>query len=293
MRSVRAVPQGLTAGGRLADWEPAPIRFVALDVDGTLVQEEPVPSARVLGAVRALTAKGIKVGLATGRMTASTAPLLATGDFTGPHVFHNGAIVTDASGDSLMTLGLADEDVDAVLALGGPRDDLAVEVYVGSTYLADRDDERCAPHAGLLGVAPSGRITSAADLDGRSAVKIVLVCFTPDAATEMIAEVTRIGLAAGPAGSPATPRLRYVNVTRAGVDKGSGVLSAATSIGVDPSAIVAIGDETNDIPALLHAGTAIAMGGAAPEAIAAAHLVAPTFKDAGAAVALEALAGLV
>ena len=292
MRVQMALPPGLEAGGRVAEWRPAPPRYVALDVDGTLVREQQIPSGRIRAAVTRLTATGVRVGLATGRMSASADPIIATGAFTGPHVFHNGAVVTDASGADLHVLGLSDDAVEGLLTFGRTRDDVSVEIYIGRTYLADRCDARAAAHAELLGVRPSGRIASAEDLAGSPAVKAVVVCFTPQAAVETVAAVTALGLAAGPAGSPATPELRYVNVTRAGVDKGSGIMAAATSIGVDAASMVAIGDETNDIAALTLAGTGIAMGGSEPEVIAAAHLVAPTFEDDGAAVALEALMAL-
>jgi hydroxymethylpyrimidine pyrophosphatase-like HAD family hydrolase len=53
---------------------------------------------------------------------------------------------------------------------------------------------------------------------------------------------------------------------------------------------VAVGDAANDLPLLAVAGTAIAMGQAAPEIIAASHLVAPGVDAYGAAVALDAAA---
>jgi Cof subfamily protein (haloacid dehalogenase superfamily) len=265
---------------------------VAVDVDGTLVNEHPIPDERVLAAVRALRAGGVRVGLATGRMAAAADTLLATGAFSGPHVFHNGALVVAEDGHEAAVLGLTDEEVTAVLALGRARDDLSLEVYVGTTYLADRDDPRSAAHAALLGAPPSGRISGVHDLSGRAAIKAVAVCFSTAAARDVVDAVRALGLAAGPAASPATPELRYVNVTRAGVDKGSGVEGAARSISVEPDAVVVIGDEANDVPALQQAGTAIAMGGAPPEVIAAAHFVAPTFDAHGAAVALESLRAL-
>ena len=290
MPTPRPLLLGLEPGGRSADWSATSLGYVALDVDGTLVLDEPVPSRRILDAVDRLTDSGVRVGLATGRMAAAAGPLLETGAFTGPHVFHNGALVTDASGAEQLVLGLSDEEVASVLEFGRSRDDVSVEIYVGRTYLSDRDDPRSAPHARLLGARPSGRITSVTDLDRRPAIKAVIVCFTPEAARAAAASIDQLGLAAGPAASPATPELRYVNVTRAGVDKGSGVEAAAGTIGVPLAEVAAIGDETNDLPALARVGTAIAMGGSSAEVIASAHAVAPCFADDGSVVALTALA---
>ena len=283
----------LAPGGRNAAWAAVPPTYVALDVDGTLVRGERVPEPRILAAVTRLTAAGVRVGLATGRMAAGSEAILATGVFTGPHVFHNGAVITDTDGSDLRVLGLSDEDVLAVLALGRARDDVAIEIYVGRTYLTDRDDPRARPHAALLGVRPSGRIADIGQLGGRAAIKAVIVCFDPRAAREMVIAVQGLGLVAGPAASPALPQLRFINVTRAGVDKGSGVAAAAHSIGADLAAVAVLGDEANDLPALGLAGTAIAMGGSPDEVRELAHLVAPAFDAGGAAAALDALTAMV
>jgi Cof subfamily protein (haloacid dehalogenase superfamily) len=283
---------GLERGGRYAAWTaPAP-RLVALDVDGTLVTRDQLPAVDVLAAIERLVDAGVQVGLATGRMPAANAAILGTGVFTGPHVFHNGALVTDADGTERVALGLSDGEVDAVLDFGRSRDDLTIEVYVDGTYLVDRDDPRSTPHAELLGLAPVARIRSAGDLGGRAAIKAVVVCFSKEASAAAGPAIVGLGLAAGPAASPATPGLRYVNVTRNGIDKGAGVAAAAALAGVDRESIAAVGDETNDLPMLEIAGTAIAMGDATPAVRARAHLVAPTFGAGGTIAALTALTGL-
>ena len=286
------VPSGLAPGGRCTDWAATPPRLVLLDVDGTLVRDAEVPSDAVLAAVRRLTGAGVLVGLATGRMAAASDAMLGTGAFTGPHVFHNGAVVADGDGTERTVLGLDDAAVADLLAFGRTRDDLSVEVYVGRTYLSDRDDPRARPHAALLRHAPAGTIRRVTDLEGRRAVKVVVVCFTDGAADAAVRAAADAGLTAGPAASPATPSLRYVNVTRRGVDKGTGALAAAAHAGVEPPAVAAVGDETNDLPMLLGVGTAIAMGDAGRAVREAAHLVAPRFDDDGTVVALDALAAL-
>lgn len=278
---------GLTVGGRADEWSATGFAYIALDVDGTLVRDTPVPDRRTLAAIERLAGSGAHVGLSTGRMAASTDAILRTGVFTGPHVFNNGAAVLDGSGNDLAVLGLTDGDVEAVLRLGRDHDDVWVEIYLSDRYLVDRVDDRSGLHADLLGVAPSGRIVDASDLAGRPAVKAVVVCTSPAAARRTIDAVVELGLAAGPAGSPATPGLRFINITRSGVDKGSGVETAARHLGLHLGSVVSVGDETNDIPALARSGTAIAMGGASDEVIASAHLVAPSFEGSGAAVALE------
>lgn len=288
----RPVLHGLLPGGRHDAWSATPPAYVALDVDGTLVHGAPVPEPDVLAAASELVRLGVRVGLATGRMASSTDALLATGTFTGPHVFHNGALITGLEGEQAV-LGLSESEVDGVLAFGRTRDDLSVEIYVGTTYLVDRDDARSAGHARLLGVRPSGTIGGVEDLAGQAAVKAVVVCFSRDAAATAVEAVRALGLAAGPAASPSTPDLRYVNVTRAGVDKGSGVATAATSLGLELRAVAAVGDETNDVPVLTTVGTGIAMGDARRDVRDAAHLVAPRFADGGALTALRGLAALI
>jgi len=291
-RTTTPVPRGLTAGGRSDVWVPVRPVYVALDVDGTLVSGDEVPDADILDAIVRLGGTGVHVGLATGRMVAATDAILATGVLSGPHVFHNGAVVTDQAGVERIVQGLTDPEVAALLDFGRGRDDLSIEVYVGRSYLTDRTDPRSDAHARLLRAAPEGHIESVADLAGRPAVKAVAVCFSPEAVAAAIAAATGLGMAAGPAASPATPQLRYVNVTRAGVDKGSGVEAAARLIGADLEAVAAIGDETNDIPMLARIGTAIAMGDAHDLVRDRAHLVAPTFDGGGTVVALEALIAL-
>jgi Cof subfamily protein (haloacid dehalogenase superfamily) len=286
---TRPIPLGLRGAGRLDSWAPALPRYVACDVDGTLVSRSQVPSRRILEAVRRLTAAGVQVGLATGRMQQGVAEILALDVFNGPHVFNNGSLVVGSDGAIVRTWSLSPEEVDALLVFGRARRDVAIEVYVADGYLSDRDDARSQAHIDLLGVPPLARIADASDLHGRAAIKVVVVAFEPDGLTAAMAAANELGLGVGPASSPATPQLRFLNVTHRDTDKGQGVLAAAGAAGASADTLAVLGDETNDLPMLAVAGTAIAMGGSSDEVLALAHLEAPRFAENGAAAALESI----
>lgn len=66
----------------------------------------------------------------------------------------------------------------------------------------------------------------------------------------------------------------HYEITSAGVDKAYGIRELQHYLGLDREEIVAIGDGENDLPAFRYAGTAIAMGNAAPKVKAAADYIA-------------------
>lgn len=290
MSNRSVLPEGLAPGGRVDAWQPLAPRYVAVDVDGTLVGPETLPTAAVRAALESLEASGVRVGVATGRMASSLEPLLDAVGLSGPHVFHNGAQVLDGT-RTVALAGIAADRVDALLGFAAARDDLTVELYTATSWYTSSLDERARPHWDLLGGLPEGPLRSAAGLDA-PAIKATFVCFSPALREEVGAGVRALGLASGPAGSPRTPGLVYVNATADGIDKSVGVRAAAADLGLGLERVAAIGDEENDLAVLSAVGTAIAMGQAEAPVRAAAHLVAPRVEDDGAAVALAALTAL-
>jgi Cof subfamily protein (haloacid dehalogenase superfamily) len=282
------LPPDVLPGGRFDRWRPATPRYVVCDVDGTLVGPLAQATDEVVGAVGRAQAAGLRVGLATGRMRGAVGPLLAQLGATGPHVFHNGAEVHDGV-RTIATWTVAPAQVDTLLTLARDRDDAYVEIYTDDRYLASSWDERARAHWDILGRAPDGVLTHAADLAGAEVLKATFAVFDPAAVDEVVAAIGATGLLAGPAGSPRTPHLHYVNATDPAADKGQALTAAAAHLGITLAETVAIGDAENDLPMLAVAGTAIVMGQADAEVRAAAHLVVPDVDAHGVAVALDAI----
>ena len=278
------LPAGILPGGRFAEWHPARPDYVVCDVDGTLVGPSASASPRVAAAIAHAQDHGLRVGFATGRMRLAVAPLWEQLRALGPHVLHNGAEVR-LEGRTVAAWPLTPAQVTAIFGIA-ERLHAYAELYVEDGFYVTAMVEAARAHWDALGHEPLGVVTSAADVPGE-VIKATFALFgTPIGPTVDAVEAS--GMRAGPAGSPLTPGIQYVNATHPDAGKGAAVRRAAAEVGVGLDATVAIGDATNDLPMLEVAGTAMAMGQAPDEVRAAAHLVVPTVDEDGVADALDA-----
>ena len=81
----------------------------------------------------------------------------------------------------------------------------------------------------------------------------------------------------------------FIEATGLGVDKASTLAGLADAMGIAADAVMAFGDQHNDLEMLAWAGTGVAMGNAHPDVAAAATTVAATHADDGVAQVIEAL----
>jgi Cof subfamily protein (haloacid dehalogenase superfamily) len=80
-----------------------------------------------------------------------------------------------------------------------------------------------------------------------------------------------------------------LEVTAAGVTKGSGLMQLGARLQIPREAMLAFGDSRNDMEMLTYAGTGVAMGNASDAVKAAADRVAPTCDQEGVARIIEEL----
>jgi Cof subfamily protein (haloacid dehalogenase superfamily) len=281
--TLDALPAGLLPGGRFGDWSPRRPRYVVVDVDGTLVGVDGRATAVVEDAVATCRSAGLPVGLATGRMPRGCDAIAEQVGVSGPHVVHNGAEVRNAGGP-VRRWPLARAQVDALLAVAA-RHDLYVELYVDDDYWVTDRRDAARPHWELLGVTPRGLVT---EIDRGRVLKATVLVFPGADEAGIAAALKAADLAPGPAHAPAFPGVLFLNVTASGADKGTALGAAARHLGCRLAEVVAVGDGLNDLSMLAVAGTAVAMGQAAPEVRAAAHLVVPDQDADGVAHALHA-----
>lgn len=279
------LPDGVGPGGRFRDWAPAPPAYVVLDVDGTLLHAGPEATADVAAAAREALDAGLAVGFATGRLPYGVEAVQRQLQLPGPHVVLNGAQVR-AGGRVVRTWPLAPEQRDAVLAFCAEAGFYA-ELYVEDGFYVTSFDERVRAHWEEIIGWPKGDLAGL-DVTALEVIKATVVAFDDDERDHVVGALRARGLVPGPATSPLTPGLTYVNLTAPGADKGVALRAAAEHAGARPEQVVAVGDGVNDLALFAAAGTAVAMGQAPQEVRDAAHVVVPDVEADGAAVALRA-----
>lgn len=273
----------LTPGPRHAEWAPTRPRYVALDVDGTLVGPDGGVSDAVVEAIAAAQDAGIHAGVATGRPFGGVHRVLARSGLVGPHItFNGGAVVHD--GEVARSWSLATDAVAALIEESVARG-IHLEVYTGDGYLVTDEDPRRAVHTELLDFAPDGVVRPGDPLP--DVIKLAAMVFDDDASP--VVELMRAhGLTAEAGSSPAAPGVIFVNATDPAADKGVALTAVAELLGIDGAATMAVGDALNDVSSLRAAGTGVVMGQSTEDEVrAAAHLVAPGVEDDGAAAALH------
>ena len=259
------------------------IRLLAIDLDGTLVNHDLVMNPRDVAAVKAASAAGVTVVLATGRMFKSSLRFAEPLGLRGPIINYQGAVVREiASGEVWFRCELTVPMQQRVLALAEPKD-WHVNVYVDErVYTA-----RARPEADLyarIGMVPYEVVGPLSKWVSQDSTKMVLVDLDPENVPARISELTSW---VGDVARVTRSLDWFVEVVNPEVSKARALAMVADRLGIAQAEVGAIGDNTNDEDMIRWAGFGVAMGNA-PEALKGlAKHVAGTVDEAGVAQVIE------
>ncbi len=267
-----------------------PIRLVALDIDGTLLDHDLILRDRTRAAIRGAVARGAIVVLATGRMASSVRPLAEAIGLRGPLIAYQGALVRElpepgepGPGRLLHHEPLPTEVAKAAVRWSYARG-LRPHLNHLERFIVPEDDPNAEDYSLFLGA----RAELVDDLEAaitHPVTKVIAVAETP------LPEGTLAAARAEFAGraSPTISHPRFLEFVAPGVSKGRAVRWLARRLGVPLAQTLAVGDQHNDIEMLRAVGHGVAMAGAPGEVKAAARYLAPPVSEEGAAEILEAL----
>ncbi len=258
------------------------IRLVAIDLDGTLVDDRNLVAPRVKEAIAAARAQDVEVVIATGRMFRSALKFARELSLTAPVICYQGAQIRDPlSGAVLHERLLARRHAAAVIEFAVRRG-VHVNAFAGDElYMAELTREGrfyCA----LSGIEPQ-LVGDLSDWLDQDLVKLVLV--TDGANSRALVE--ELAAAAPEDVNVTRSHPRLVEAIDGRVNKGDALARLSQIMDIPIGQIMGIGDNLNDLPLVAAAGFGVAMGSGAAETKAAADFVTAAYAEDGVAVAIE------
>ena len=279
---------------------PAMIKALALDLDGTALLPDTVMGERTKECLKCLTARGIQVIICTGRAVEGSYRYYSAINAYGPMVFFNGAEVADipqpGSGRGVKVLESRLMDLDIVdygISLARSMD-IHFQIFIPpdeknespwETLLVDKmrpEAEMYQKHTGITPVVTDMKAAiTAPGLKG--CIKAAFIT-DPGLHDEIRQKMTdRFGGRVYIARTYPT----FLEVMAAGVSKGEGLKTVMACRGLKPDEVIALGDEENDLPMFAVAGFSAAPSSAKDKVKQAAGYIFGSNAEEGIAPFLE------
>lgn len=259
-----------------------PIKLVAIDLDGTLLNSNKQVSEQTVRALRCLPGNGVKVVIASARPPRSVRHIYRALGLDTLQINYNGALIWDEPGNRVlfhrpMSGTLVREMCDAARAC---CDDVLVSCEILDRWFTDRPDNTYTTETGRL-FKPDyvGPIESFCN---RPITKLMFL-----GAEELMKRIEPVIVEKfGGLVTVLHADKDLLQIMDKRVGKSAALRKVAEMYGVDTSEIMAIGDAPNDVGMLQLAGVAVAMDNAHPKVKRVAHWVAPSNNDHGVLAAL-------
>ncbi len=260
------------------------IRLLALDLDGTLMDDDMViRSSRVRRTIAAAQDRGVVVTLATGRMFDFTLPAARELGITAPLICYQGGMIQRPDADTPLYRASMDPAlVREVLEQRSEHGWHFVLYADGDVFL----DERRHPdsfYRDMLGERLVWVEDLTSTIERHEPVKFLIFVEPHEAAgVERVLRQQFEGRM-----EIARSHTLIVEGNPLGVSKGDALRRLADYLDIPQSQVMAVGDQDNDIPMIAWAGLGVAMGNGSATTKAVADWIAPSVTEDGAAVAIE------
>lgn len=264
------------------------IRFLVLDVDGTLLTDDYCISMETRAAVQQVIQRGVQVVLASARSPSGLRRIMGELGISGIVITYTGALTCRLSPDPRVPLEmLTEQRMNLDSARSVLRNALSQRISVGwfseDRWFISDWDLTLRRESALTGVIPI--VTPDLALVGEAPHKLQCIVGAP----ELLPHLSLLARSLPADCLGQFSLANYLEITHQGVNKATALLTLGQQLGVDPTAMVAIGDGENDLAMLQVVGFSIAMGNASPRVQAAADWVTDTNNRDGVVQAINRL----
>ncbi len=264
------------------------IKLIALDMDGTLLDEQKELKQAQIEAIHQAVEAGVKIVLCTGRPLVGVKPFVEQLGFDTEEEFiivNNGCSTHSTKDWSLIDweeLSVADIDY---LATFIENDDVQISLFDEEDYfvLAEKANARVDLDAGLVGMTPQPIDLEEARSGKHRFFEAMFVGEKEHIDTFEAAH----NLVLSQQYSTVRSQDYLLEILPNGASKASGLKKLADRLGILPEEIMAMGDANNDLEMIEFAGLGIAMGNANEQVKAIAQDITDTNENNGVAKAIE------
>ncbi|AXI67297.1 Cof-type HAD-IIB family hydrolase [Streptococcus suis] len=264
------------------------IKLIALDMDGTLLDEQKELKQAQIDAIHQAVEAGVKIVLCTGRPLAGVKPFVEQLGFDTEEEFiivNNGCSTHSTKDWSLIDWEeLSSQDI-AYLDSFTASDQVQISLFDEEDYfvLAEKANARVNLDAGLVGMTPISIDLAEATAGKHRFFEAMFVgekeaidAFENQHNDTLSKDYTTV-----------RSQDYLLEILPNGASKASGLKKLADRLGILPEEIMAMGDANNDLEMIEFAGLGIAMGNANEQVKAIAQDITDTNENNGVAKAIE------
>jgi Cof subfamily protein (haloacid dehalogenase superfamily) len=260
------------------------IRLLALDLDGTLMDDDMViRSDRVRRTISTAQARGVVVTLATGRMFDFALPFARELGITAPLICYQGGLIQSADSDVPLYRATMEPSLMREVLEWRAQRGYHFVLYAGDDVFLDKQQHPETFYRTMLGERLVWVDDLSSVLEEHAAVKF-LIFIEPHEANHVETELQQ---QFGGLMELARSHAIIVEGNPLGVSKGDALRRLAVHLDVSQAEVMAVGDQDNDASMIAWAGVGVAMGNGSQAAKSAADWIAPPLSEDGAAVAIE------
>ena len=261
-------------------------KLIALDMDGTLLNEEKKVTERTHKAIKEAREKGVTVVLATGRPIDGVTRFLEELDMFTENdyalTYNGGLVIKTKSKEVISKIGLIGEDLHYLYELSK---EFGVNIHAFSEHeglITPKHNKYTDVEANINNISINIKDFSKIEKD-HSFIKIMMID-EPEILQNAIDKLPKEVLEKYTVVRSAPYFLEFMNKK---VNKGTGLELLAKHLGIKQEEVMSMGDAGNDLDMIRYAGMGIAMENAFEEVKKEANYITASNNEDGVAKAIE------
>ncbi len=261
-----------------------PCRLAALDLDGTLLNDEHIVTERSCDALRRLSAQGVVVVLISGRMHRAIKPISDQIGLDNPIISYNGGMVKHPRTEEVIHHTPIPAVEATALVEYGNEEGLHLNFCLNDQLFIREYNQWSELYETRTGV-PATAVGDLHKLDGREPTKMQIL----DAPEKIDLLLSRCKAEFGERLYVTQTQAEYIEFMNLQVSKGRALQALADQFDIPNDLIVTFGDGYNDGSMMEIAGFRVAMGNSVDEIKTIADHTTDTNQNDGVALAVEQL----